>query len=160
MPVCREREFQISSYKSVQLQDSQVLYFTFVLFFGNLFFSSHKTISWYILAYHTSNKCEYMTLILNNRLFEWEDSKRKITCRLSSTSVTNIKCDGGKEEKETEVFLETLARLLIDPAIGHFKLGCFNQPRNSSRRAFSFIFFPQKENFFAWYNYNKVYFKF
>ena len=99
MPVCREREFQISSYKSVQLQDSQVLYFTFVLFFGNLFFSSHKTISWYILAYHTSNKCEYMTLILNNRLFKWEDSKRKITCRLSSTSVTNIKCDGGEGGK-------------------------------------------------------------
>ena len=114
-------------------------------FFGNLFFSSHKTISWYILAYHTSNKCEYMTLILNNRLFADGDSKRKITCRLSSTSVTNIKCDGGKEEKETEVFLETLARLLIDPAIGHFKLGCFNQPSNSSMRAFSFyVFFSDR----------------
>ena len=65
----------------------------------------------------------------------------------------------GKKEAETEVFLETLARLLIDPAIGHFKLGCFNQPKNSSRRAYSFIFFSQKENFFAWYNYNKVYCK-
>ena len=50
----------------------------------------------------------------------------------------------GKEEKETEVFLETLARLLIDPAIGHFKLGCFNQPRNSSMMAFSFyVFFSE-----------------
>ena len=50
----------------------------------------------------------------------------------------------GRKEEETEVFLETLARLLIDPAIGHFKLGCFNQPKNSSRRAYSFIFFSQK----------------
>ena len=51
----------------------------------------------------------------------------------------------GKEEEETEVFLETLARLLIDPAIGHFKLGCFNQPRNSSMMAFSFyVFFSDR----------------
>ena len=145
MHVCREREFQISSYKSVQLQDSQVLYFTFVLFFGNLFFSSHKTISWYILAYHTSNKCEYMTLILNNRLLSGRTQKGKLLAdfhrhqwQISSVMV-------GKEEEETEVFLETLARLLIDPAIGHFKLGCFNQPRNSSIMAFSFyVFFSDR----------------
>ena len=148
MHVCLEMEFQISSYKSVQLQDSQVLYFTFVLFLATFFFSSYKTISWYILAYQTSNKCEYMTLILNNRLFEWEDSKtqkgklledfHRHQWQISSVMV-------GKEEKETEVFLETLARLLIDPAIGHFKLGCFNQPRNSSMMAFSFyVFFSDR----------------
>ena len=145
MHVCLEMEFQISSYKSVQLQDSQVLYFTFVLFFGNLFFSSHKTISWYILAYHTPNKCEYMTLILNNRLLSGRTQKGKLLAdfhrhqwQISSVMV-------GKEEEETEVFLETLARLLIDPAIGHFKLGCFNQPRNSSMMAFSFyVFFSDR----------------
>ena len=107
-------------------------------FLATFFFSSHKTISWYILAYHTSNKCEYMTLILNNRLLSGRTQKGKLLAdfhrhqwQISSVMV-------GKEEEETEVFLETLARLLIDPAIGHFKLGCFNQPRNSSRRAFSF----------------------
>ena len=131
---------KVCSYKILKFCISHLSFFL-----ATFFFSSHKTISWYILAYHTSNKCEYMTLILNNRLFADGDSKRKITCRLSSTSVTNIKCDGGKEEEETEVFLETLARLLIDPAIGHFKLGCFNQPSNSSMRAFSFyVFFSDR----------------
>ena len=85
---------KVSSYKILKFCISHLSFFL-----ATFFFSSHKTISWYILAYHTSNKCEYMTLILNNRLFEWEDSKRKITCRLSSTSVTNIKCDGGEGGK-------------------------------------------------------------
>ena len=146
---------KVCSYKILKLA-----YFTICPFFvTTFFFSSSETMSWHILVYHTSNKCGNMNSILNNRLFEEEDSKTKIAdfprhqWQISKVMV-------GRKEEETEVFLETLTRLLIDPAIGRFKLGCFNQPRNSSRRAFSFIFFPQKENFFAWYNYNKVYFKF
>ena len=114
-------------------------------FLATFFFSSNKTISWYILVYHTPNKCEYMTLILNNRLLSGRTQKGKLLAdfprhqwQISSVMV-------GKEEEETEVFLETLARLLIDPAIGHFKLGCFNQPRNSSMMAFSFyVFFSDR----------------
>ena len=130
---------KVCSYKILQFCISHLSFFV-----TTFFFSRSKTMSWHILVYHTSNKCGNMNSILNNRLFEVEDSKTKIAdfprhqWQISSVMV-------GKEEEETEVFLETLARLLIDPAIGHFKLGCFNQPRNSSMMAFSFyVFFSDR----------------
>ena len=65
-------------------------------FFLATFFSQAIKLYLGIFLHIIHLKSVNMTLILNNRLFEWEDSKRKITCRLSSTSVTNIKCDGGE----------------------------------------------------------------
>ena len=83
---------KVCSYKILQFCISHLSFFV-----TTFFFSSSKTMSWHILVYHTSNKCGNMNSILNNRLFVEEDSITKISCRLSSTSVTNIKGDGGEE---------------------------------------------------------------
>ena len=89
-----------------QLQKCAVTRFSSSVFhicpFLATFFSQAKKLYLGIFLHIIHLKSVNMTLILNNRLFEWEDSKRKITCRLSSTSVTNIKCDGGEGGKRNE----------------------------------------------------------